>query len=216
MTPDDEIHDLLGAYVAGGLEEQDRVRFASHLKLCSACRIELEQLIPVAAKLKSLDPEFFPDSLPLPPRSTLDNVLASIATSERFMKRKLRTWRLTASLAGALAVVMGAYAIVPEHVTPPQGVSFHATAGIQGGGTLSAQVMPWGTQVTMKVWGLPTASSYVAYAVTFNGVDSRLCTWGPTANHQAKIQTATSLKKSSVRLILITTPDGNTVMRAYL
>ena len=39
-----ELHELLGAYVLGGLDDADRARFEDHLQQCGMCRGELADL----------------------------------------------------------------------------------------------------------------------------------------------------------------------------
>ena len=39
-----ELHELLGAYLLGGLDDADKTRFEDHLQQCGMCRSELEDL----------------------------------------------------------------------------------------------------------------------------------------------------------------------------
>jgi hypothetical protein len=62
-----ELRELLGSYALGHLAgpEADRVR--AHLDGCAACRLELDELLPVARALGSVDAAAFADPAPLPP-----------------------------------------------------------------------------------------------------------------------------------------------------
>ncbi|BAS11329.1 anti-sigma-L factor RslA [Arthrobacter sp. Hiyo4] len=49
-----ELHQLLGAYVLGGLDPADSQRFEAHLKDCADCRTELAELESLPALLDAL------------------------------------------------------------------------------------------------------------------------------------------------------------------
>ena len=46
-----ELHELLGAYVLGGLDDADRARFEDHLQRCAVCRDDLAELETLPASL---------------------------------------------------------------------------------------------------------------------------------------------------------------------
>jgi anti-sigma factor RsiW len=53
---DDEPHDLLGAYVLGGLDADERRQFEDHLRGCSRCRRDVADCAPLPALLAKVDP----------------------------------------------------------------------------------------------------------------------------------------------------------------
>ena len=66
-----EVHELLGAYLLGGLDDADRLRFEEHLKQCGTCRSELSDLESLPALL---------DALPVP-----DAVALAVAAHDHFI-----------------------------------------------------------------------------------------------------------------------------------
>lgn len=51
-----EIHDLLGAYVLGALDELESARFKAHLGGCARCRGEIAAFQGTSSQLDDLDP----------------------------------------------------------------------------------------------------------------------------------------------------------------
>ncbi|TLM83076.1 zf-HC2 domain-containing protein [Pseudarthrobacter sp. NamE5] len=89
-------HQLLGAYLLGGLDAVDQAAFAAHLKQCAACREELAGLEALPVLLDNLP---VPDavSLTLDPRataapgtSTAAPLLARLASRRRKIRYRRR------------------------------------------------------------------------------------------------------------------------------
>ena len=53
MTAD--LHDLLGPYTLGALDELERARFKAHLIRCGRCQVELVSFQIAAARLNDVD-----------------------------------------------------------------------------------------------------------------------------------------------------------------
>ncbi|HET9347967.1 MAG TPA: zf-HC2 domain-containing protein, partial [Arthrobacter sp.] len=49
-----ELHQLLGAYLLGGLEPDEAAAFEQHLGSCAECRLELDELASLPALLDAL------------------------------------------------------------------------------------------------------------------------------------------------------------------
>jgi anti-sigma factor RsiW len=54
VTDADPFRSLLGAYLATGLDPEDRAALERHLESCEACRAELAALAPLPALLRRL------------------------------------------------------------------------------------------------------------------------------------------------------------------
>lgn len=52
----DRFAPLLTAYVEGGLNEKERIKVAAHIKTCSACRLEVEELTELGKLLRAHPP----------------------------------------------------------------------------------------------------------------------------------------------------------------
>jgi anti-sigma factor RsiW len=64
--------DDVGSYLLGGLDEDERERFAAHLPGCAACRRELEELQSVADTLPLAAPQI------VPPPELKDRIMAVV------------------------------------------------------------------------------------------------------------------------------------------
>ncbi|ADU49485.1 zf-HC2 domain-containing protein [Intrasporangium calvum] len=51
-TRDDDTHALLGAFVLGGLSDEDVTEFRNHLRSCLQCRQELDQVAELPRTLE--------------------------------------------------------------------------------------------------------------------------------------------------------------------
>jgi anti-sigma-K factor RskA len=124
MTTTD-IHALAGAYVLDAVDDVERMAFSRHLAECETCRVEVEEMREVAARLA--DPTW---SVP-PPRMRTD-VMAAIGRTRqlgpgaseppvRDVSAVVSRWRrftAGAAAAGIMAVGAGAatYAIQEQRV----------------------------------------------------------------------------------------------------
>ena len=68
-----EVHELLGAYLLGGLDDADRLRFEEHLTQCGTCRRELSDLESLPGLLDALPvPDAVALAVPAPRRPGAD------------------------------------------------------------------------------------------------------------------------------------------------
>ena len=118
---DDELHQLLGAYLLGGLDSADRERFARHLAACEACRDELARSAALPSLLRRAEGLWEPaDTLAIARELDLRTIIPAFdgtgrplkAGAGRVERRWLRvdgagpTTRLRAALAESLAVAV--------------------------------------------------------------------------------------------------------------
>src|SRR4051812_14626043 len=89
MTLDDHrrFEEKLGAYALGQLDDDERIELETHLDRCPLCRIELEQIAPVAALLPTTDPDKLEEPLAHPPAHLAERVY------ERVGQERLRESR---------------------------------------------------------------------------------------------------------------------------
>lgn len=109
MTPADDPHQLVGAYVLHALPATEEASFENHLAGCAACRDEVAELSEVTLRLASAQ-----DATPSP--ELRHNVLDRIAHTpqERLpralpVRRRAARWALAACLA--LAAALGGTAV---------------------------------------------------------------------------------------------------------
>ncbi len=103
-----DMHDLVGPYLLGSLDETEHVAFEAHLTECQQCQAEVTELEPGLANLASANAV-------APPTNLRDRVLSSIteedpvASSEDRPATGWGRWLLPA--AAILVAVFGAFAI---------------------------------------------------------------------------------------------------------
>ena len=57
MTGSDDLHVLLGAYVLGGLSDDDHRAYSEHLRTCTQCQAEIGQISGLPRLLDLAGPE---------------------------------------------------------------------------------------------------------------------------------------------------------------
>lgn len=174
MTDHEQLRISLGAYVLGGLADDEAADVEAHLGTCAACRAELDELVPparVLAELRSVGPT----DVPAAPADLQDRVVTAVA-AERDRERRT-TWRRQAALsavggiAAAVVLVVGlvvtrpdaAPAVPTEDVTVAVGVS-----GVRADADLVDHT--WGVEVKLTASGFDEGRRYV---VTVLGTDGR-------------------------------------------
>ena len=166
MTPDqhERYRELLGAYVLGHLSEEERREADAHLDSCPLCRIEVEELRPVAAMLANADPARIDAPLEAPP--TLEGrvfaaVDAARAEDDRQPSNVRRLWpRVLPVLAAAAVVILVLVVVRPDRATGPNGPETVTLAAGPVEGT--ATLVPKGgtVEIELTVKGLSPSSQY--------------------------------------------------------
>lgn len=110
MNPNiDGEHSLLGPYVVGAVDEEERTAFERHLNLCESCQVEAGELEEVAAALADAESV----SPPLSLRANVMNEVARTAQVPPLLRsptvasrRRLR-WPVIVTAAASLIAVAG-------------------------------------------------------------------------------------------------------------
>ena len=159
--------EMLGAYVLGELDEEQRTALQAHLDGCEHCRAELREIEPVAAALSEADPRLFEPGEPRPPADLLERTLSRVEHARRFedeLQRRRRNRLIGraafATAAAALLVAVGLFAVLPEVTGPPmEPVAFsEAPAGVEAEASLIDHT--WGTETILVVSGLEDGETY--------------------------------------------------------
>jgi hypothetical protein len=199
-----EVRISLGVYVLGAIDPAERALVDAHLATCRDCRDELAGLAGLPALLARVSTEEaialaatdgpFPAAAgeaAEPPRELLATVLDLTAA-----RRRRRRW-LEAGLgvAAALVIAVGVFGGLrlessPAPLTnvaqgqaalyngPPDG-PMETVTGKSGdmAATVSYSPMGWGTQVDVKVNGIPVGTSCQLWAIGTNGKRVLVGTW---------------------------------------
>ncbi len=186
----------LGVYVLGAIDPAERAQVDAHLATCRDCRDELAGLASLPALLARVSTEEaialaatdgpFPaaaDEAGEPPRELLATVLDLTAA-----RRRRRRWReASLGVAAALVIAAGVFGGLRLESSPApvtnaaQGQSalyngpadgpMQTVTGKSGDmiATVSYSPMGWGTQVAVKVTGIPVGTNCQLWAIDGNG-----------------------------------------------
>ena len=202
----------LGSYVLGALAPSDRRDVDTHLAACPACREELASYAGVPGLLSRLElSEAVAGSL-LPPPTLLPSVLAAVEIERRGRHQQVSRWRLAAAGMTAAAALAGMLAVTGRPGQGPPALPLVAAAGVSSRGSVSIQPRPWGTELQLRLKGLPRADGYAAYAVDRFGVRTLAASWGPTPEGQAAVPAATRLSPVELSAVVVQTRDGTELL----
>ncbi|MDI3212177.1 zf-HC2 domain-containing protein [Arthrobacter sp. AL12] len=202
-----ELHQLLGAYLLGGLEPGEAAAFEQHLGSCADCRQELDELASLPALLDALP---VPDAVALAaaapagrgpsrpdhaPAAVPRRMLEELSTRRR---RARRRW--TAALAGAAAACLALGILAAPLFNPPPkpdaSYSVQASDGLQI--TVGMVKKPWGTELAVDGRSLPADGTFSLWVKDSDGVEDRACAWKATPSGRVRITGATPLQLSNI------------------
>lgn len=215
MTGDhEEVRQLLGPYVLGGLAAADRREFEEHLSGCEACRSELARFAAVPGILRRLPGEDSPRAEGAPGRASdgvpplLPGLLAAIDRDRR--RRRHRTALRTAVIAATVAA-LAVFGIAGLRDTPSQTsvVTLTASGDSSAGGDVALVEKPWGTALTVRVSGLPGGGPFVLEVTRADGGEpERAATWAATPDRAVEVLGASSIPPDGIARISVRGPDG--------
>jgi hypothetical protein len=198
-----ELHQLLGAYVLGGLDPADSQRFEAHLPDCADCRTELAELESLPALL---------DALPVPDAVALTGTARPVVTTElassvpskvldelAARRRKLR--RRWAALVGAVAAACLALGVVAAPLlsrppAPDASYSVQSGSGLQFSIDLARKT--WGTELAVSGSKLPLDGTLSLWIRDRDGGEDRACAWTATPSGRVKVTGATPVQLASI------------------
>jgi hypothetical protein len=214
-----EVHELLGAYLLGGLDEADKLRFEDHLKNCGTCRSELSDLeslpglldaVPVpdavalavpAARRPGSDPA--PDLAPVP-----QPVLDELAARRRNSRRRL-TALVGVVAAACLALGFAAAPLFDPADKPDASYSVKADSGMQV--TVGLVKKTWGTELAVDGRSLPQNGRLSLWVKDRAGVEDRACAWMATPSGRVRVTSATPLQYTSIASVEVRNDRQQTI-----
>jgi hypothetical protein len=202
-----EVHELLGAYLLGGLDDAERLRFEGHLEQCGTCRSELTDLESLPGLLDAVP---VPDAVALavPAASRPGSDAASPAPSpvpqpvldELTARRRNSRRRLTALVgvvaAACLALGFAAAPLFDPADKPDASYSVKADTGMQV--TVGMVKKTWGTELAIDGRSLPQNGRLSLWVKDRAGVADRACAWMATPSGRVRVTSATPLQYTSI------------------
>lgn len=221
MSEHDEVRELLGAHVLGGLASDDRARVAAHLPGCAPCRDELAATAGMPALLRrggeAAEDGPGGDGVPLPP------LLARLAARRRRDRRRRATVGAGALAVGLLAAAavgggvvdrVGGGAGTPDAPAVARTAALtDATDGPVVSGRVQLEDRAWGTALRVEVDGLGAGGPFTLVVTGPDSATQRAATWGATPDGPAVVQGACSWRPEQVRTVQVLDRTGAVLAR---
>ncbi|MDQ0819278.1 hypothetical protein QFZ79_001573 [Arthrobacter sp. V4I6] len=215
-----EPHQLLGAYLLGGLEPADVAAFEQHLESCAKCRGELDELASLPALL---DEVAVSDALALTGVAAAAGPVAAQGASagsvpkrlldELAVRRRRVRRRWFAAVAAAAAACLAAGVLGGPLLNPPAkpdaSYSVQAGDGIQF--TVGLVKKTWGTELAVDGRSLPVDGTFSLWVKDRDGGEDRACAWTATPSGRVRITGATPVQLASIASVEMRNGQQQTV-----
>jgi hypothetical protein len=212
-----ELHELLGAYVLGGLDDADKARFEDHLQQCGRCRDELAELETLPGLLAAVP---VPDAVALAiPAARSPNaadtsssvpqpVLDELAARRRTSRRRLAAF-VGAIAAACLALGFAAAPLLAPADTPDASYSVEADSGIEV--TVGMVKKTWGTELAVDGRSLPNKGKLSLWVKDRAGTEDRACAWMATPSGRVRVTSATPLQYTNIASVELRNDQQQTI-----
>ncbi len=197
MSSPDRFRADLGAFALGALAPGEAQELKAHLRGCAACRRELTELQSVAPMVARAGPGT--RSWPRPDSAD----------------RRRRRFRLVASgsVAGAAALAIAAVALLLHGSGST--VSFQPISRwVHASGTVAYEARPWGTQLVIRVSGLPAWLRCQIWVEAAGGGWQEAGSWRPTSGGTTSVEAASVLTVRGIKGVALETPQRQELLWA--
>lgn len=181
----DDLVELVGAYVLGGLDSVEREAFSTHLRRCPTCQHETAQYLELPGILDRIDPVGVIDG----PEIDLSGQTARLVEAvraERAAGRHRRRWLVTVAAAliplaaGAGLLIGRSLAPGETSAAPEQRLVVTPVAAASPHGEIALTRKTWGTEMGVQAAGLPTDGVLSLWVRERDGEDHRVAEWTAT------------------------------------
>lgn len=215
-----EVHELLGAYLLGGLDDAERLRFEAHLEQCGTCRSELTDLeslpglldaVPVPDAVALAVPAASrpgPDAALPAPSPVPQPMLDQLAARRRNSRRRL-TALVGVVAAACLALGFAAAPLFDPADKPDASYSVKADTGMQV--TVGMVKKTWGTELAVDGRSLPQNGRLSLWVKDRAGVADRACAWMATPSGRVRVTSATPLQYTSIASVEVRNDRQQTI-----
>jgi predicted anti-sigma-YlaC factor YlaD len=203
-----QLHQLLGAYLLGGLDPAEAAAFEQHLDSCADCRMELDEMASLPALLDALP---VPDAVALtaaavagghgrapavPESASAPRRLLDAVAARRRTARRRWSAALAAVAAACLALGILAGPLLNQPARPDASYSVQASNGLQV--TVGLVRKTWGTELAVDGRSLPADGTFSLWVKDRDGGEDRACSWTATPSGRVRITGATPLQLASI------------------
>ncbi|WP_035749048.1 zf-HC2 domain-containing protein [Arthrobacter sp. 35W] len=225
------LQHLVGAYILGGLESQERVLFEQHLALCPACTGEVDSLQSLSGFLDAIPAESA-IALASPGTPSGRATAADGGSSDRdgaqrpveaagvgnlldklAARRRRSHWRAAALVSGVaaafLAIGLVAGPVLTGPPKPEESYTISATSGPQV--QLGLLKKAWGTELALDGTSLPASGILSLWVKDTSGNYDRAASWNATAAGKANVTGATPVPIEDMASIEIRDASGQKI-----
>lgn len=215
-----ESHQLLGAYLLGGLEPADVEAFDRHLDSCAECRAELDELASIPALLDAVPVS---DAVALgvaapgglvqgAPGAGVGPVPKGLLDELALRRRKVRLrWSAAVAAAAAACLAVGVLAgpLLSPPAKPDASYSVQSGDGVQF--TVGLVKKTWGTELAVDGRSLPVDGTFSLWVKDRDGGEDRACAWTATPSGRVRITGATPVQLASIASVEMRNGQQQTV-----
>jgi hypothetical protein len=197
-----------GAYVLGALSDEDRRAFEAHLVECDECSASVRELSDLPGMLATVPESALTDEAP---------PLSLLPALQRRARRDIhrRRWIMSSVGAAAAACLIAVAVIVsrPSHTPAPVGhpVAMRPVTSAPIVATADVRSVGWGTKIDVVCRYLESDEAtrpYALFVVAKSGERHQLGSWNLAPGKATKYEAGTSLDRSQIREIDVTTATG--------
>ncbi|MFI2564199.1 anti-sigma factor family protein [Paenarthrobacter sp. NPDC018779] len=211
----ESVHQLLGAYLLGGLEADEARAFEDHLTRCAECRKELEELESLPALLDAVpaaDAVALTTAGATQPLTPLESAPQALLVDLSARRRKSRR-RWAAVVGGVAAACLAVGVLAGPILNQPQKPD--ASYSVQSGDGLQLTVgmvkKTWGTELDVEGRSMPLEGTLYLWVKGRDGAEERTCGWTATPSGRIKITGATPVQLTGIAGVELRDDSDKTV-----
>jgi len=216
--------ELLGVYVLGAIEPNERSMLDAHLNQCYGCREELAGLAVLPALLHRIPVAEAEDMVRASQTSTDQEDPAPRALSGLLtdIQARRRTRRLRTVLAAAAAVIVaasgGAVVSTALHESPQVASTMLDVARAHNGvisGVVKYGKSPWGAEIATKVSGIAPGTQCELWVTTADGQSQLVGGWVVAGPGVGKLWYPSSADVPAASIVGFTLTSGHKVLLRF-
>lgn len=223
-TGPEDLHVLLGAYVLGGLSDEDHRAFSEHLRTCRQCQAELGQVSGIPRLLHLAGPAGGPhlatadSGSPEPALAEPDDArVARLLGEVGRRRRRRRMWFSALSAAAAVLLFVAGGLIGPSLVASNPPTTHIAAAALPGSSVkvdVALVTRGWGTQLDIDCEDMPKNGELLLWVTDHNGKQTPVASWLATPSGYSQVTGATALRPNEISKVEVRTGTGRLLAAA--
>lgn len=225
---DHEEHELIGAWLLGGLDPDEAGRLEAHLDTCNRCREEADSLRELVPLLREVDPDAIRPVGVTPPAALDERIHRTLAgpspTGASYARPRGRLWAVGVGglVVGAAAASLLVATTTDDSSAPP-GVAapvvtvddVRSADGVRA--TAGYVDHTWGVEIKLKARGLAPGKSFAVEVVDEQGVTHDAGAFiGVAADRTVDCDVNASVLSAQADRFVVVGPGGRTMIEGDL